>query len=196
MKDSNFEQHLIDKAIEDVLLEAFALHASGGVNFSMHNENDKELVRSIIETKLFDETVEYGDEQAVLEHIYDFILETKKKHPERQAYNKNGILVTFPTPEYKQRAIKRGTHTEENPKASQANIDFPQDGASTEVPAQDAPKPTEPINAGQTTPSTPEQQPSASVDARTPKEKAVDAAFINTVLLSPETSPESVTASL
>ena len=44
------------------------------------------------------------------------------KYPERQAYNSNGILVTFPTPEYKQKAIQRGTHFEENPKKGQANV--------------------------------------------------------------------------
>jgi hypothetical protein len=37
------------------------------------------------------------------------------KYPERQAYNKDGILVTFPTPQHKQRAIARGTHFEKNP---------------------------------------------------------------------------------
>ena len=38
-------------------------------------------------------------------------------YPERQAYNRDGVLVTFPSPEYKQRAIKKGTHFEKNPKA-------------------------------------------------------------------------------
>jgi len=37
------------------------------------------------------------------------------KYPERQAYNKDGILVTFPTPQHKARAIARGTHFEKNP---------------------------------------------------------------------------------
>lgn len=37
------------------------------------------------------------------------------KYPERQAYNKDGILVTFPTPQHKARAISRGTHFEKNP---------------------------------------------------------------------------------
>ena len=46
------------------------------------------------------------------------------KYPERQAYNKNGILVTFPTPEYKQRAIERGTHFEKDPTKGKSNI-FP-----------------------------------------------------------------------
>jgi len=43
------------------------------------------------------------------------------KYPERQAYNKDGLLVTFPTPEYKQRAIQRGTHFEKKP-AAQTNL--------------------------------------------------------------------------
>ena len=37
------------------------------------------------------------------------------KYPERQAYNKDGILVTFPTPQHKAKAIARGTHFEKNP---------------------------------------------------------------------------------
>jgi hypothetical protein len=37
------------------------------------------------------------------------------RFPERQAYNKDGILVTFPTPQHKAKAIQRGTHFEKNP---------------------------------------------------------------------------------
>lgn len=44
------------------------------------------------------------------------IINEKGNFPERQAYNKDGILVTFPNAEYKQRAIKKGTHFEKNPK--------------------------------------------------------------------------------
>ena len=44
------------------------------------------------------------------------------KFPERQAYNKNGILVTFPTKEYKSKAVDKGTHFVENPKKSKSNI--------------------------------------------------------------------------
>lgn len=42
------------------------------------------------------------------------------RFPERQAYNKDGILCTFPTPQHKARAIARGTHFEQNP-VPQAN---------------------------------------------------------------------------
>lgn len=46
----------------------------------------------------------------------------KGKFPERQAYNKDGILVTFPTKEYRDRAVDKGTHSVENPKKANANI--------------------------------------------------------------------------
>jgi len=44
------------------------------------------------------------------------------RFPERQAYNKDGILVTFPSKEYKDRAVNKGTHFVENPKKAQSNI--------------------------------------------------------------------------
>jgi hypothetical protein len=37
------------------------------------------------------------------------------RFPERQAYNKDGILVTFPTPKHKAKAIAAKTHFEKNP---------------------------------------------------------------------------------
>jgi hypothetical protein len=46
------------------------------------------------------------------------------RFPERQAYNADGVLVTFPTPQHKQKAIKRGTHFEKNPNP-QAGSDKP-----------------------------------------------------------------------
>jgi hypothetical protein len=49
---------------------------------------------------------------------------TEGKYPDRQAYNANGILVTFPTPDYKQRALQRGTHFEKNPKQKEPNVTF------------------------------------------------------------------------
>jgi hypothetical protein len=66
------------------------------------------------------------------------IIAEKGKHPERQAYNSNGILVTFPTPDYKQRAISKGTHFEQNPKVSQSNL-F---GGGQQAPNQSTPPPT------------------------------------------------------
>ena len=69
------------------------------------------------------------------------------KFPDRQAYNKNGILVTFPTPEYKQRALQRGTHFEKNPKAGQTNLQFTTPSTSALAPATPDPAPATPAPA-------------------------------------------------
>jgi hypothetical protein len=42
-------------------------------------------------------------------------LRCEGKYPERQAYNKEGWLVTFPSREYRDAAIKRGTHALSDP---------------------------------------------------------------------------------
>lgn len=62
------------------------------------------------------------------------------KYPERQAYNRKGILVTFPNPEYKAAAIKRGTHFEEDPTKAQSNIDFSTEPTPTQPVTEPAPQ--------------------------------------------------------
>lgn len=113
------------------------------------------------------------------------------KYPERQCYNKDGLLVTFPSPEHKQRAIARGTHFEKNPKTAQANI-F---GAETQPqqtaqPAQQATvQPTSSQSPAATpapapTPA-PAQAPNATpinVDNRTPEERQADANAVEKML--------------
>ncbi len=131
------------------------------------------------------------------------------KFPQRQAYNSDGLLVTFPTPEYKQRAIGRGTHFEENPKKGQANIfQAPTPNTST-PPSVQSPETTQ----SQPTPNIFQPDPSVSVtsapvqsssptdqkdltapvatekDTRTPEEKVVDAKAVQQIL---STAPASI----
>lgn len=54
-----------------------------------------------------------GDEDIVNEAVSKFVEEGK--YPERQAYNKDGWLVTFPSKEYRDAAIKKGTHAISDP---------------------------------------------------------------------------------
>lgn len=54
-----------------------------------------------------------GDESIVNEFVDGFVDEGK--YPDRQAYNKDGWLVTFPSAEYKQKALKKGTHFSSDP---------------------------------------------------------------------------------
>ena len=58
------------------------------------------------------------------------------KYPERQAFNREGILVTFPTPQHKARAIARGTHFEKNPVPQ---VQQQRDAAKQEEPPQAPP---------------------------------------------------------
>jgi hypothetical protein len=105
------------------------------------------------------------------------------KYPERQAYNKNGILVTFPTPEYKQKAIAKGTHFDKNPNKRDANV-------FTDDPTPDQPKPEPEQKPTPDQPKSPEQpaaQPEkpkddGDPDTRTPEEKQADAVAIEKIL--------------
>lgn len=112
------------------------------------------------------------------------------RFPERQAYNKDGLLVTFPSPEHKQRAIARGTHFEKNPKTAQVNI-F---GAETQPAQQPAQQPSAqlPTTGSQATVPAPTQQTSANnpaadvvpvnADNRTPEERKADADAVEKML--------------
>lgn len=123
------------------------------------------------------------------------------RFPERQAYNKDGLLVTFPSPEHKQRAISRGTHFEKNPKTAQVNI-F---GGETQ-PQQPAAQPEQPTvqpqaqaqqpAVQQPVPKTPEPAPATktvssvqavdatpvNADNRTPEEREADASAVEKML--------------
>ena len=89
------------------------------------------------------------------------------KFPDRQAYNKNGILVTFPTPEYKQRALQRGTHFEKNPKAGQTNLQFTTPSTSAPAPATSTPTLATPAPAPATPAPAPAVPTSTTVDNET-----------------------------
>jgi len=103
------------------------------------------------------------------------------RFPERQAYNKDGILVTFPNKQYRDRAVNKGTHFAENPKKAQTNI-FTADG--------------EPEGGEQTSSEKSKSQPATldqtlekdiegnkDTDERTPREKKQDAYGVEAILM-------------
>jgi len=121
------------------------------------------------------------------------------KYPERQAYNVNGILVTFPTPEYKQKAIQRGTHFEENPKKGEVNIFQGDKSATPTTPTTPTEQPTKTEPEEPSTPEptqveipAPEIKPqqndvpleddSEELDIRTAEEKQEDAKAVEMML--------------
>jgi hypothetical protein len=103
------------------------------------------------------------------------------RFPERQAYNKDGILVTFPSKEYKDRAVNKGTHFVENPKKAQTNI-------FTDPPTDLKPdKPSSKEDDTDTNVAV-DQELSKKVidtdaDTRTPKEKNLDGVAVQNILM-------------
>lgn len=68
------------------------------------------------------------------------------RFPERQAYNKDGILVTFPNKEYRDRAVDKGTHFAENPKKGDTTLFAPGeegDLSTADIKTGEQPKETE-----------------------------------------------------
>lgn len=119
---------LLNKIISEVSLDQ---RVSNGM-FNVEEDAHMEALRDYLTNKGIDEEAVKDFSNRVLEG----------KYPERQAYNAKGILVTFPTPEYKAQAIKRGTHFEENPVKKMSNIfSDPAKPAATPPPAAEK-KPT------------------------------------------------------
>ncbi len=90
------------------------------------------------------------------------------KYPERQAFNKEGWLVTFPSKEYRDRAIKKGTHSISDPTHGKGgmNLYYKKKGKQQRQTHQDTSATEEPQTPPQKT--TPPQQTVAtepSVDA-------------------------------
>ncbi len=73
---------------------------------------------------LFEEMVSCGLSERTASKVINDIRMEEGKYPERQAYNKEGWLVTFPSKEYKDIAIKRGTHFGSDPTHGQGGMNL------------------------------------------------------------------------
>lgn len=93
--------NIVDNAMSEVCLDE---RVTGGI-FKMEEEEHMNALR--------DYFVKKGLAKEAAVSVTNRMVEGR--FPERQAYNQDGILVTFPTPKHKAEAIKRGTHFEKNP---------------------------------------------------------------------------------
>jgi len=116
--------NLIEKILSDVSLDP---KVKNGM-FSVENNDHMDVLRSYL--------VKRGLNECDVIEFCNRVVEGK--YPERQAFNTNGILVTFPTPEYKQRALQRGTHFEEDPSKREPNV-FGAQPKAPETAAQQKP---------------------------------------------------------
>lgn len=65
-----------------------------------------------------------GATQQMVAEVVNKIAIRDGQFPDRQAYNKDGWLVTFPSAEYKQNAIKKGTHFNSDPTHGQGGMNL------------------------------------------------------------------------
>lgn len=122
--------NIVDRVFAEVCLDE---RITDGV-FRMEEEQHMNALR--------DYFIKKGITPEAAVHVTNRMVEGK--FPERQAYNKDGILVTFPTSQHKHRAIARGTHFEKNPRPQQA---VPQQQEEPNVaPAGSKPEPGEKPN--------------------------------------------------
>jgi len=124
---------LIEKILMETCLDE---RVSDGI-FEISNNSHMEAMRDYLLKK--------GVSNELVLEFSNLVME-KGKHPEKQAYNvKTGLLITFPTPAYKARAIAAGTHSEQKP--TQSNL-FGGGQQAPNAAAPQAPLPSAPINGG------------------------------------------------
>jgi hypothetical protein len=185
------------KTLGDILNEYFSKRNDGGAHFNIKSYDDLEHFESFLFESGYINNFDRTKLNELLESSNIPYIVTEGKYPERQAYNADGLLVTFPTPEYKQRAIARGTHFEKNPKAGQAAPIFQQPTQQTQsttpAPAQQQqvqPQPDTKLEPADLIlqPSTEEKpletEPEEEKDVRTPEEKKQDAQVVQNILSS------------
>ena len=93
--------NIVDRVFNEVCLDE---RITDGV-FQLENTDHMDALR--------DYFIKRGIAREAAVHVTNRMVEGK--YPPRQAFNKDGILCTFPTPKHKAKAIARGTHFEKNP---------------------------------------------------------------------------------
>lgn len=97
----------VSKFIEDVLSEsALDARIDDGI-IDLTNAQHMEVIHEVLQSK--------GLEETGIDELFETILAQEGKYPERQAYNKDGWLVTFPSKEYRDAALKKGSHFTSDP---------------------------------------------------------------------------------
>lgn len=118
--------------LHSILLEtAIDNRVPSGV-VDVHND----IHRMVIAEKMIDR----GIDPKIVQEVVNKLAITDGKYPERQAYNKEGWLVTFPTPAHKDAAIKKKTHFASDPTHGQGgmNLYYKRKGKQARQKAQDA----------------------------------------------------------
>ena len=97
----------INKFIEDIILETSLDSRIDEGIFDVYNLDHLDVMGQHMEA--------HGMDKSLIQEIIERVVQSEGKYPERQAYNKDGWLVTFPSKEYRDIAIKKGTHSIADP---------------------------------------------------------------------------------
>lgn len=100
---NNLLSNVIDKILRESSLDT---RIETGI-FDIHNHDHMEIMAEHMALA--------GVSEDIVADVMNELVMDEGKYPERQAYNKDGWLVTFPSAEYKQNAIKKGTHFGSDP---------------------------------------------------------------------------------
>lgn len=131
----------IDKFIEDIILEVSLDSRIDEGIFNIYNPDHLEIMGEHMNSR--------GLDKSIIQEIMEKVIQTEGKYPERQAYNKEGWLVTFPSTEYRDAAVKKGTHSISDPTHGKGgmNLYYKRKGKQKRQVAQDttqiAPKPSQ-----------------------------------------------------
>jgi len=94
---------LINELLEEVSLDP---RIETGI-FEIYNHEHLDIIEEYM--------IARGIDSNIISEFIDEIAMEEGKYPERQAYNKDGWLVTFPSKEYRDAAIKKRTHFTSDP---------------------------------------------------------------------------------
>jgi hypothetical protein len=149
-------RNIFDTVLRDI---SFDSRITNGI-FDIEKNDHMDILREYFTNK--------GIDSETVREYTNGVLEGK--YPERQAYNVKGILVTFPTPEYKANAIKRGTHFEDDPTKRAPNVfaAAQQDKAAARTPAAEKPESPAPKAAPTSLPTSAAGPAPAPTDTKTP----------------------------
>jgi hypothetical protein len=133
----------IEKLIENVILDCESDDRISSGVFDIHNADHLAV--------FVERSVRFGLTEEIAENLLDTAMFAEGKYPDRQAYNKEGWLVTFPSKEYRDAAIKRGTHAISDPTHGKGgmNLYYKRKGKQRRQTAQATTSVDQQVNTGQ-----------------------------------------------
>lgn len=148
-----------NKLLEDIISDV-CIHENvkdGIVDFSIQEHIDALI--SVLKTRTNDINL--------IREITNKINEGK--YPDRQAYNREGFLVTFPNPEYKKKALSTGEYSNQDPTHGKGGMHLIKKVSPTDV-AQPSQKPVQTQQSSQEQPkqNVPPVQPVVDKKPQTP----------------------------